>query len=466
MGATAAVLILDGPPWLAYACAAVAATAIDVTRPTMAALTPALCRTPEELTAANVVSGWNESISVLVAPALAGLLLAVAGPGLGLPGDGERSCSAAPLLVAADRAARQRIPRSGRERPAPSCSRDSRCRPRARGTTPRRAARRRSTSRSGCSTSSTSCSRSSTLGMGEGGAGYLNAAFGAGGALGDRRHGVARRAGAPDAGDHRRHSPSGRLAFAVMTVWSRPSRALLLLAVAGAARSLFDVAGPHAPAADGPRRRAGPRLRHARGADHGRDRGRGAARARPRQPRRRDGGDRRRRPACCPLLALLGGRRLLALDASAHVPVVEIGLLRSLRLFSALPPPELEGLARSLEPLAGDGRDGDRHPGRGGRPLLRDRGGRARGRRRRRARQRARPRRRLRRDRAAARRAAHGDGSALTDVKLYALEKEPFLEVLTGHPAAIEPATAIAAERRIWEACEPADADGRYRASM
>jgi hypothetical protein len=152
--------------------------------------------------------------------------------------------------------------------------------------------------------------------------------------------------------------------------------------------------------------------------------------------------------AMLPLLALLGGRRLFGLDASAHVPVVEIGLLRSLQLFSALPPPQIEGLARSLEPLSvtvgaaivTQGEDGDRYYAIAEGELE------------------------IVRDGVRVNTLGRGEGfgeiallhevprnatvKALTAAKLYALEKEPFLEVLTGHPAAMKTAAAIVAARR------------------
>jgi CRP-like cAMP-binding protein len=51
-----------------------------------------------------------------------------------------------------------------------------------------------------------------------------------------------------------------------------------------------------------------------------------------------------------PIIALASARTLLALDRETRVPIVEIGLLRSIDLFAQLPPPAVESLARALCP--------------------------------------------------------------------------------------------------------------------
>ena len=442
MGATAAVLLLDGPTALAYACAAVAATAVTVTRPTMAVLTPALCRRPEELTAANVIAGWNESMSVLIAPAVAGVLLAVAGPGWVFLVMGTVVAAGAVLVAGiAGPAANPANGTSVRAELAEGFS-----------VVIREPAARTLVGLLGAEQVSLGMLdvlyvvlAVGTLGMGDGGAGYLNAAFGAGGALGI---GVT-----ASLVGRARLLPAivvsltvWAATFAMMAVWTTTAGAVFLLALAGAAHALFGVAGKTLLQRTAPPdvlarvfgvlealMMAGialgsalaPVLVHIGGA-RAVILGTGAL---------------------LPLLAVLAGKRLFALDASAHVPIVEIGLLRSLPLFSVLSPPALEGIARSLEPLEAEagtaivtqGEEGDCYYAISEGELE------------------------IVRDGVRVNTLGRGEGfgeiallhglprnatvATLTAAKLYVLEKEPFLEVLTGHPTARTKAHAIAVER-------------------
>jgi len=81
IGAAAADAALHGPPAVIYLVIGLSAIAASPFRPAEAALTPALARTPEELTAANVVASTVESLGIFGGPAIGGVLLAVSGPG-------------------------------------------------------------------------------------------------------------------------------------------------------------------------------------------------------------------------------------------------------------------------------------------------------------------------------------------------------------------------------------------------
>jgi MFS family permease len=80
LGATTAVVVLEGPAALVYVLAGFVAVAYSAVRPAQAALLPSLAKTPQELTAANVTSSTIESLGVFGGPAIGGILLAATSP--------------------------------------------------------------------------------------------------------------------------------------------------------------------------------------------------------------------------------------------------------------------------------------------------------------------------------------------------------------------------------------------------
>ena len=441
MGATAAALLAHGPPLLAYALAAVGATCVTVTRPTQSALVPALARTPDELTATNVVSGWIEAVSVLVAPAGAGVILAVASPGWVFAALAVVTLAAA-LLVAPLRGP----PPAAEPRP-----------PLEEALAGFRLLAKEPAARTlvallggqfiaiGALDVLYVVLAISVLDLGGSGAGYLNAAFGAGG--------VAGIAVTVSLIGRRRLMPALVLgilawgaAFALLGAWPTTIGALLLLAVAGAGRSLLDVAGRTILQRTAP----GDVLSRVFGVLEGLSMASLALGSLLTPALVSLFGARWAIlgiGALLPLAVLLASRPLLEIDRRAPVPVVEIALLRSLPLFSPLGAPALEGLARGLAELqapAGtvvvrEGEPGDRFyvVAEGELDVS------ARGR--------------------ELRTIGRGDGfgeiallenvprtatvTALTDSRLYALDKPSFLASVSSHPRAAGEADRLVRER-------------------
>ena len=344
MGATAAVLLADGPPLAAYACAAVAATAVTVTRPAQAVLTPSLARTPEELTAANVVAGWIESISLLAAPALAGVLLGVSGAGVVF------AVMTAVALVAALLVAPIRGPLGTGSGGSVVADTVAGLRVVAREPGPRALIWLLGLQAMAIGALDVLYVVLAVAVLGHGGetAGYLNAAFGAGGVLGVV-------ATVALVGRSRLALPLAAglvvwaAALAAIGAVSSTVGALVLLAAAGAGRTVLDVAGRTLLQRLAPPDALG-RVFGLLESVSMAGLAVGSVIAPVFVALAGGGGAFVCLALLLPVSMLLVARSLLAAD-NAVLPIVEIARLRGLPFFAPLGAPELESLARALEPL-------------------------------------------------------------------------------------------------------------------
>jgi MFS family permease len=344
MGVTGALLLGGAPSPLVYGFAAVAATLVTLTRPTQAALLPGLARSPEELTASNVISGWIESASMLAAPAAAGVLLAVGSPG------GVFVTMAALTLVGASAVLPVAGPPAAAQ-PADEPNDDERVR------TPRLLLGLLGTQYIliGALDVLFVVLAIGVLDLGGSGAGYLNAAFGAGGTLG---------IAATVALVGRRHislplavgALAFSLAFILIGIWPSVGGTFALLVLAGAGRSLLDVAGRTLLQRSVPAHFVSRMFGLLEGLSMA-----GLALGSVLVPVLVELGGPRAAlitlGALLPLVGVVTGRRLLALDRDATIPIVEISLLRSLPIFVPLGVPTLEELARNLERVEVDAGD-------------------------------------------------------------------------------------------------------------
>jgi hypothetical protein len=79
-GVSATVLAAGGPRLAVYGLAVVSTAAFRLFRPAHSALLPGLCNTPLELSSANVVRGLLDSLSTLIGPLAAALILDLSSP--------------------------------------------------------------------------------------------------------------------------------------------------------------------------------------------------------------------------------------------------------------------------------------------------------------------------------------------------------------------------------------------------
>jgi MFS family permease len=242
LGGSAAAFFFGPSEAIVFGLAAVVGVASTLFRPALQAILPSLARSPEELIAANGATSTLESLGTLVGPLLAGVLVAVANPGVVFLVASAVLFSASALLVgvqvegriqatAATTAAGARELVVGGFRTVAST-------PKVRlivGLMTAQGFVR------GCLNVLIVVGVFRLFGGGSGAVGYLTAALGVGGLLGA--------SGALALEGRRLAVPFGvglifwGLPIAVIAVWPNLAMALLLVAVVGAANAVEDVAG-------------------------------------------------------------------------------------------------------------------------------------------------------------------------------------------------------------------------------
>jgi MFS family permease len=444
MSVTALTIATGAPVAVVYAGAVLAATAVTISRPAQAVIEPSLARSAEELTAANVVTSWVENGSVLVSSLLTGLLLAVWGVSL-VFGIMAVVAIGSALLVA------------GVDGPNPTAQEDG-----GGGMAEVMAGfgalRMHADLRPlmgllvgefvlwGAMDVLVVVLAIDVLGVGDQWVGYLNAAFAVGGVVGGLAAVtlVGRRHLAPPIGIGVVLFGAG---FVVIALWPSTLMAVLLLALSGTGRVLLDVSCRSLLQRTTPSEVLG----RVFGLLEGVMMAGLALGSLLIPPLVSLGGSKTALIGAgllMPVLAVVIARPLIAVDRGARVPVVEIALLHSMSLFAPLPAPALEGVARALEQVelpAGTvvitmGDEGDRFYAIAEGELE------------------------VRRDGKLLARLGRGAGfgeialledvprtatvTALTDVRLFALEKAPFVTAVTGHAPAAQAASAIVRTRR------------------
>lgn len=444
--AAAVAVALDLPSGIVYALAGLVGVLSTTFRPAQSALIPTLARTPEELTAANVVTSTIASVGSFAGPALGGLLLAVTNV------ETVFAVTAGSFLVPALLIARlgsQPRPER-RQAEAPGLGSEL------------MAGFRTIVSRGelrvlvGLYAAQTLVAGAlvnvlivvvalELLETGNGGVGYLISAFGVGGVVGTLLT-VVLVARQRLATDFALGMFLWGLPLIVLAVWVHPAVAFLMLTLVGVGDVIIEVAAPTLL------QRAVPDEVLARvfgavesviiGAM-----GVGAILAPPLVDWLGARGAMIATGCVLPVLAVLFWRRLAAIDRAAPVPARQLELLRDIPIFAPLPEPMIERLAGHLVPLAVPaGADVFRQGEPGDRFYVIDEGEVE-----------------VSVDGAAVRTEMPGDyfgeiallrdvprtaGVAATaDTRLYALDRDEFLSAVSGHAASQEAADAVISTR-------------------